>query len=406
MKIAADCGLFPPQHTIIYGTHFPGLPRSLPPAVGGFSLESNDMGWEPLGRGRHVLDADLDLSYLSAMEWCESVGSDGDEWLTYAVLRTLDPRLNISLGPLFKFDRSGHLDHVQRVNRAHKFNWADLFTEAQEISQHPNVKLDDIRFGWERRCYISLNRPEYGSWDEIPATLYYHWSPTLFDSRERQGFLSAEKTPDCGAWQKRLESQGWKFDFLLPYIYFHSCLIRSLPPAVGEFSLQSSPGDWESLGRSRYVLDADVNLGRSSAMEWCKSVWSDGDEWLTLISRGPLSELLADDCDRHYIYTEFIKQPFRFDWTDLFTEAQETSRRLNVKLDDIHFVRRSFIIITLTRPEYGSWDEIPTTLYYHWSPRSFDERERRGFHSTEKTPDCGAWQKRLETQGWKFVFWL
>ncbi|KAF8594573.1 hypothetical protein BDV93DRAFT_529250 [Ceratobasidium sp. AG-I] len=215
MKIATDCGLFPSKNLILNGPPYFGLPRSLLRAVGDFGLNRKYVGWESFGRSRHVLGADVNHDWYSNIGWCKSVGSDGDEWLVYI---SRDPLLQGSSN-----DPKRGQSYIEQIDQPFRFNWTDLFIEAQEISRRLNVKLDDIHFVWQAEYCISLTCPEYGSWDEIPTTLYYHWSPQSFDWHERKGFYSAEKTPDCGAWQKRLESQGWRFYFQLHSTTYRMC---------------------------------------------------------------------------------------------------------------------------------------------------------------------------------------
>ena len=129
-----------------------------------------------------------------------------------------------------------------RDNALFRFDWEDISIEAKEISQHLNVKLNDISFRtycpncchavqselmyastvWANECSIFLTRPEDDSWDEIPTTLYYHWNPRSSNPYESMGFYSASKVPDGGAWQEQLKGRGWEFESTLWVNWFIS----------------------------------------------------------------------------------------------------------------------------------------------------------------------------------------
>lgn len=174
---------------------------------------------------------------------------DGAEWHTYVLLCPVNSRkwikvLTRSFSCVF-CDLTWQLHRiktpyllsrrVRELKQPFGFDWEDVVTEAKEISESRNINLDDVFFCtsclaldcelqielksvfsvWKVSCYVFLARPKHASWNEIPTTLYYHWNPYSSKACEKTGFYSAEKAPDGGAWQGRLEAQDWEFRFNL-----------------------------------------------------------------------------------------------------------------------------------------------------------------------------------------------
>ncbi|KAF8602817.1 hypothetical protein BDV93DRAFT_607366 [Ceratobasidium sp. AG-I] len=219
MKLAADFRLFPLSKNERYydrGPHLSGLQSY----VGGFGRASysdcklfpweSSMGWESFGRSPYVQDKDLDPPHWhSGLEWCKSITPDGAEWSTY-ILPVPHPVVRSRNLPFIVWLCS------KQVNQPFPFDWKDIFTAAQEISQRLEVDLSDISFLLSIECTVLLSRPQEANWDEIPVNLYYHcWNPRSDDPHKARGFYGADKTPDGGAWQERLQIRGWKFWFYM-----------------------------------------------------------------------------------------------------------------------------------------------------------------------------------------------
>ncbi|KAF8602815.1 hypothetical protein BDV93DRAFT_523906 [Ceratobasidium sp. AG-I] len=206
MKLAAVCGLFPPDFSGYDVTFSSSTFPCCDPEVGGFiwgcSHKGERIQYKGFGRSRHVQDKDLHgKSLFRPYDLSYSETPDGAHWLTYT-FSNMDRFL-------FTYGLHGHLTCQRCLSQPFQFCWEDIFTEGQEISQCLNADLDNIHFISSIRCLVCLGRPQEASWDEIPRTLYYHRNSRSTKPHEVQGFYSTSKTPDSGAWQGQLENQGW-----------------------------------------------------------------------------------------------------------------------------------------------------------------------------------------------------
>ncbi|KAF8595812.1 hypothetical protein BDV93DRAFT_528433 [Ceratobasidium sp. AG-I] len=186
----------------------------------------------------------------------------------------------------------------------------------------------------------------------------------------------------------------------------------SFQPQIGEFGRTTySNGqlvDWEPLGISRHIKNTHLDKRRRySELDWDDGSAQEINEWLTYTLHNPFPDVDWGNypADKWFCRKR-LREPYDFFWEDIFTEAQEISERLKINLDRIGFCCGVDCTVDLVRPEGATWKDLPTTLYYQWSPNSSDSHKARGFFNVKQDPDAGAWQEELTQKGWCLTFEL
>ncbi|KAF8595810.1 hypothetical protein BDV93DRAFT_528431 [Ceratobasidium sp. AG-I] len=194
--------------------------------------------------------------------------------------------------------------------------------------------------------------------------------------------------------------------------HFETIIRTPFQPEVGAFGrITDRRGKyitWESLGASRQIRRTDLdNLTQSGALRltWCNTSTSDGKRWLSFTLRIPSpNPIPRSETSFSWAYRQDLRAPARSRWMEILAEAHELAERLEIDIDSITFYFRNITKIRLMRPQPASWDELPTTFYYHRPLDSFDPSPAVGFISTSKTPDTDVWHKNLKQQGWKVSY--
>ncbi|KAF8595819.1 hypothetical protein BDV93DRAFT_514686 [Ceratobasidium sp. AG-I] len=159
--------------------------------------------------------------------------------------------------------------------------------------------------------------------------------------------------------------------------------------------------------------DSNTQPTSTGLLNWWDSRTPDGEQWFTVDWFGP-SYSVQDPSpydDREMLDPNFwvcgkhLRRPYQFRWEDILSEARQISQRLDIDIDKISFCYRINSATELTRLKDGDWNELPTKLYYHWSPHSSNPCKAEGFMSTEITPDFTL-RDQYMTQCWDMRFRL
>ncbi|KAF8595811.1 hypothetical protein BDV93DRAFT_573730 [Ceratobasidium sp. AG-I] len=211
MKIASSCKLLPlpRNHFCVPGNNLP----SFQPEAGGFGYITQRRGklfrWEPLGFSHRVQRRDLDYSARTGaleLEWCNTSMPEGAHWLTFILHK---PPLDRSS----KNETTYTWCYKRELRALSQSLWADILTEAHELSERLQIDIDSITFYYRTLSIIKLLRPKDANWEELPNTFYYHWPLSSSGPRQSVGFLSTSRIPSDDGWHKQLKQRGWKPSF-------------------------------------------------------------------------------------------------------------------------------------------------------------------------------------------------
>ncbi|KAF8600201.1 hypothetical protein BDV93DRAFT_287035 [Ceratobasidium sp. AG-I] len=177
--------------------------------------------------------------------------------------------------------------------------------------------------------------------------------------------------------------------------------IPSFRPEFGDFGQATYHNGelkgWEPLGTSRYLKDTNrTHRSEFSASPGLSEPSAcNGNNWVT----HTLCFSSYRSLDGAYTYRTGRKRSEQFSWEDIFNEAQDLSRRLNIEINSISLCCEIHVFAVLKRLEHLNCTDVAQILYYHRSPFSLDPREVKGFLSTSKVPDNGEWEDQMKQEG-------